>query len=85
MPQQKIVRAIYHDGTLQLLEPVDLPDGVEIQIALPMHDAAERAAQGPAFPTRLQPPETLGRVRGLLAVGGDALVDSEALYDERCA
>jgi predicted DNA-binding antitoxin AbrB/MazE fold protein len=85
MPQQKLVRAIYHDGTLQLLEPVDLPDGVEIQIALPVHNTAERAAQGPVFPTRLHPPETLGRVRELLAVGGDALGDSEALYDEYCA
>ena len=46
MPQQKIVRAIYHDGTLQLLEPVNLPDGAEIQIALPMRDAAETGRAG---------------------------------------
>lgn len=85
MPQQKMVRAIYHDGTLQLLEPVDFPDGAEVQILLPMRHDMEWAIQGPAAPTRPYPPETLCRVRGLLAVGGNALVDSEALYDDRCA
>lgn len=85
MPQQKMVRAIYHDGTLQLLEPVDLPNGVEIQIPLPVREATEQAAQGPVFPTRAYPPETLCRIRGLLTIGGDALLDSEALYDDRGA
>ena len=84
MPQQKMVRAIYHDGTLQLLEPVDLPEGVEVQIALPVHHHVQ-ATQVPAYPTRSHPPETLCRLRGLLAVGGDALSDSEALYDDRGA
>ncbi|HEV8714880.1 MAG TPA: hypothetical protein VGX03_18875 [Candidatus Binatia bacterium] len=35
----------------------------------------------PLYPTRPQPPETLTRLIGLVAVGGDALADSEALYD----
>jgi hypothetical protein len=33
------------------------------------------------YPTRPQPPETLTRLIGLVAIGGDALADSEALYD----
>jgi hypothetical protein len=42
----------------------------------------EAAAQrGPLYPTRPQPPETLTRLIGLVAIGGDALADSEALYD----
>jgi hypothetical protein len=42
----------------------------------------EAAGQrGFLYPTRPQPPETLTRLRGLVAVGGDALADSEALYD----
>ena len=42
----------------------------------------EAAGQGgPWYPTRPQPPETLTRLIGLAAIGGDALADSEALYD----
>jgi len=33
------------------------------------------------YPIRPQPPETLARLSGLVAVGGDALTESEALYD----
>ena len=35
----------------------------------------------PLYPTRPQPAETLNRLIGLIAIGGDALADSEALYD----
>ena len=81
MAQQKVVRAIYHEGSLQLLEPVDLPEGVELQITVPVRDAMETTSSGPVYPTRPQPPETLSRLCGLIAIGGDALLDSEALDD----
>jgi predicted DNA-binding antitoxin AbrB/MazE fold protein len=70
MSQHKMVRAIYHDGALQLLEPVDLSDGMELQILLPVSETGQLAIQRSRFPTRQQPPETLCQVRGLLAAGG---------------
>ena len=81
MTQHQVVRAIYHAGTLQLLEPVDLPDGVELQITLPVVDAREPPTAGPASPTRPADPDGLRQLCGLSAVGGDALVDSEVLDD----
>jgi len=42
----------------------------------------EAAAQdGSLYPTRSQAPEMLTQLIGLVAIGGDALADSEALYD----
>ena len=89
MAQAEVVRAIYRDGILQLLESVDLPEGVEIWVKLQVRPQPriettppQRVLQGgPSYPTRPQPPESLARLIGLVAVGGDALVDSEALYD----
>ncbi len=81
MAQQKVVRAMYHEGILQLLEPVDLPEGVEIQIAIPVMEALETPMSGPVYPTRSSAPDVLSQLCGLIAVGGDALVDSEVLDD----
>jgi AF2212-like protein len=81
MTQHQVVRAIYHAGTLQLLEPVDLPDGVELQVTLPVVSARKTPAVEPAFPTRPADPDVLRQLCGLIAVGGDALVDSEVLDD----
>jgi predicted DNA-binding antitoxin AbrB/MazE fold protein len=86
------VKAIYRDGILQLLEPVDLPEGAEVWLELqvapqPTAETAPRresSERGPLSPTRYQPPETLARLIGLVAAGGDALDDSEALYDADC-
>ena len=43
----------------------------------------QEATHPPGFlyPTRPQPSESLARLIGLVAVGGDALAESEALYD----
>jgi hypothetical protein len=84
MTQRKVVRAIYHEGSLQLLEPVDLPEGVELQITVPMWDTMETTPSAPVYPTRPQPPETLSRLCGLIAIGGDALAESEILENDHC-
>jgi len=83
------VKAIYQNGMLQLLEPLALPEGMEVWVELLFRpqSAVEPGPFWPArqpepsYPIRPQPPETLARLIGLLAVGGDALADSEALYD----
>ena len=37
--------------------------------------------RGSLYPTRPQPPASLTRLIGVVAIGGDALAESEALYD----
>jgi len=89
MVESRLVRAVYQDGTLQLLEPVGLPEGMEVWVELrvaPWSDTEvtrlQRVIQSVfSYPTNPQPPETLACLVGLVAVGGDALADSEALYD----
>jgi len=88
MSNTERVKAIYQHGTLHLLEPFALPEGAEVWVELLVSPlAAERASvrpfalHGPAYPVHPQSPETLARLVGLVAVGGDALADSEALYD----
>jgi hypothetical protein len=43
---------------------------------------AEDKPAGFVYPTRLVPAEKLDSLTGLISVGGDALADSEALYDQ---
>jgi hypothetical protein len=89
MAQAERVKAIYQHGVLQLLEPVALPEGVEVwvellvrpQPAMEMLPSWQGVPHSRLYPLRPQPPETLARLVGLVAVGGDALADSEALYD----
>lgn len=43
------IRAVYHNGTLRLSEPLDLSDGQEVEIVVVQHhpsDEAVRAALG---------------------------------------
>jgi predicted DNA-binding antitoxin AbrB/MazE fold protein len=83
MAQPELVRAIYREGALQLAEPLDLPEGVEVWVKVrlkpqPKTEAVSRPRAihpGPRYPTRSQSPETLARLIGLFAVGGDALKD----------
>lgn len=78
-----LVRAIHHKGVLRLLTEVALPEGAQVSVIVfdkPL-DEAPSADAGGRHPTRLVPAERLDRLTGLVAVGGDAVADSEALYD----
>jgi predicted DNA-binding antitoxin AbrB/MazE fold protein len=83
MKTRTLVRAIHHEGVLKLLDEVTLPEGAQVSVIV--FDKAIDEAQSPEtvgfYPTRFVPAERLDRLTGVVAVGGDALADSEALYD----
>jgi hypothetical protein len=78
------VRAVYHDGILSLLDPLDLPEGSQVQIDVRLEPEASPTAalhtRG-VYPPRFVPAISLRAITGIIAVGGDALAESEALYD----
>ena len=74
------VRAVYHQGVLTLLDPVELPEGARVRLSIQSITSAIAEVR-PTVPTRLIPAEKLDSLTGLVEVGGDALPDSEALYD----
>ncbi len=78
-----LVRAIHHKGVLTLLTDVALPDGAQVSVIVfdkPIDEAHSPITVG-RYPTRFVPAERLSHFTAQIAVGGDALADSEALYD----
>jgi hypothetical protein len=76
------VRAVHHDGTLRLLDPIALPEGAQVSLLI---QSISPAVSGKlTFPTRLVSADKLDRLTALVEAGGDALADSEALYDADC-
>ena len=71
------LRAIHHNGVLELLDPVELPEGARVSVFVLPADADTPEL---AYPTRLVPADRLDRLTDLVGLGGDALTDSEALY-----
>jgi predicted DNA-binding antitoxin AbrB/MazE fold protein len=74
------VRAVHHDGVLELLDPLELPEGAQVRV-LVQFVLPEATEVELVYPTRLVPAERLNRLTGLVELGGDALSDSEALCD----
>jgi hypothetical protein len=74
------VRAVYHEGVLTVLDPLTLPEGT--QVRLDIHAQGQKPAQEESVqPGWLLPAEALRPLIGIMPAGGDALEDSEALYD----
>lgn len=78
------VRAVYRGGVLQLLEPLALPDGAEVcvHVESPSQSGHPTPQWAGVYPNNPQPVSTLRGLQGAVAAGGDALADSEALYDD---
>ena len=75
------VRAIYREGVLTVLDPVTLPDGAQVQLDIHLLEQTP-VQQGTAqYPTMLISAAELDTLTGIVTAGGDALTDSEALYD----
>jgi predicted DNA-binding antitoxin AbrB/MazE fold protein len=78
------VPVIYENGVLRLLEPLDLPEHTKLTVTVSLAGAGKRTDAGqPRFrqPTRSRPLSQLGPLIGKMPAGGDALKDTEALYD----
>ncbi len=78
------VRARYTKGTLKLRKPLRLPEGAEVTLTVTPLDAApkrHKAKPKPQSPSVPLPPGTLAKIDGIVSLGGDAVADSEALYD----
>ena len=77
-------RAVHRDGVLELLTPLELPEGAQVSVIVletPASESDQPAKVELAYPTRLVPAERLDGLTSLAGLGGDALADSEALYD----
>ena len=74
------MRSIHHDGMLKLLDLLELPEGAQVHLYV-QFTSPELTDIGLVYPTRLVSAERLDNLTGLVEVGGDALADSEALYD----
>jgi predicted DNA-binding antitoxin AbrB/MazE fold protein len=72
------VRAIHHNGVLELLDTLDLPEGAQVRLSILSVLSSDAEL---VYPTRFVSAEKLNLLTGLAEIGGDALRESEALYD----
>lgn len=75
--------ARYSKGTLKLQIPLKLPEGAEVRVTVMPVEQKKRKAHKRRYlyPNRAVPWGSLKRLTGIVSLGGDALADSEALYD----
>ena len=85
MPTYTKLRARYSKGTLRLRHPLRLPEGTEVRVSVSTLAKAPKPRRPDKrrhqYPTRTLPWRNLRRLSGIVALGGDALADSEAIYD----
>jgi predicted DNA-binding antitoxin AbrB/MazE fold protein len=77
------LQAVYRNGTLELLEPLRLPEGAEVKLILleSVYVPQGSVETQPRRQAVTVPAGAFHRLTGLVSVGGDALAESEALYD----
>ena len=75
------IRAVYHEGTLKPLEPLMLPEGSEVELIL-LESVRVPSPNVESPPVVSVPASAFRRLIGLVSTGGDALSESEALYED---
>lgn len=76
--------ARYSKGTLTLRQRLDLPEGTEVRVTVStkQRPVARRGSKRKyQYPTRVVSWAALDRLTSIASLGGDAVADSEALYD----
>ena len=76
--------ARYSKGNLKLRQRLDLPEGAEVRVTVSTQkrSVARRGSKRRyQYPTRVVSWDALDRLTGIASLGGDAVADSEALYD----
>ena len=76
--------ARYSKGILKLRHRLQLPDGAEVWVTVVPVAAGSRRKprrRGYLYPNRTVPWSSLRELSGVVSLGGDALADSEALYE----
>lgn len=79
------LRARFSKGKLELFDPLKLPEGSEVLVSVRRVEGSKRgriARRRYLHPNRPFPTKQLARLAGIVALGGDAVADSEAIYDE---
>jgi predicted DNA-binding antitoxin AbrB/MazE fold protein len=71
------IEAIYEGGVLKPRTPLPIPEHTHVQVEVT--PAEMPTAERPRLPTL--PRDVWEQALGSVALGGDALVDSEAYYD----
>lgn len=72
----KAVKGKYEKGIVKLSEPADVPEGLEVYIIFPER-IDEKTLKIVSWP-----PRELIELSGFISIGGDALKDTESIYDE---
>lgn len=65
------IRAIYQKGNLKLLSPLDLPEGTQVDLTVEITQGG----------INFLPARELDKMTAVLPLGGNALKESEELYD----
>lgn len=65
------IRAVYQRGSLKLLSPLDLPEGTQVDLTV---EVAQESV-------RYLPASELDKMTAVLELSGNALKESEELYD----
>ena len=76
--------ARYSKGTLRLRRRLHIPDGTEVRVTVVPASAPARrkpGQRGYVYPNRTLAWSRIRELAGAVSLGGDALAESDALYD----